>query len=75
MEMTRLEESHRISFQVQNGVLVDQPEGVGETAPASFWMTASSSAEAGRRRRKRRVRVEREWKPIWKLRERKRERG
>ena len=60
MEVTRLEESQRISFQSQNGVLVDQPDGVGEIAAASFWMIAASSPAAGERRRHRRRRVERE---------------
>lgn len=59
MEVTRLEESQRISFQLQNGVLVDQPVGVGETAAASFCMTAASSAATAAAKR-RRVRVERE---------------
>ena len=36
MEVTRLEESQRISFQLQKGVLEDQPEGGGERAAASF---------------------------------------
>lgn len=54
MEVTRLEESQRISFQEQKELEVVQPAGVGVTAAASFCITAASSAAARERRRRRR---------------------
>ena len=59
MEMTRLDWSQLMPFQLQKKVLEDQPEGVGDRAFKSSDITAASSAMAMVERREK-MSIERE---------------